>query len=231
MPEALYYRLVRTTVWADFVFLPAASRTGSSGCVSTVCAGRSSPSVRNACPTSASARHMPFPDMIPRIAGNGTPHSFGKESHRPLSPLGKGTPLPGGPVAEEFGLSRHDLARAVEDRRSHPFGRFIYPEYEETTKRRLLSTEAGYLVCALSTLMWTPFSPSCSKNVRKRSHAAEGHRRAIRNCTVSAVRRGGKREGEAMSAVNPLSAEFLYELYATALRQEPLCAVPSPAYA
>ena len=31
--------------------------------------------------------------------------------------------------------------------------------------------------------------------------------------------------GEAMSAVNPLSAEFLYELYATALRQEPLCAV------
>ena len=27
-----------------------------------------------------------------------------------------------------------------------------------------------------------------------------------------------------MSAVNPLSAEFLYELYATALRQEPLCA-------
>ena len=25
-----------------------------------------------------------------------------------------------------------------------------------------------------------------------------------------------------MSAVNPLSAEFLYELYATALRQEPL---------
>ena len=33
-----------------------------------------------------------------------------------------------------------------------------------------------------------------------------------------------------MSAVNPLSAEFLYELYATALRQEPLCC-PSPAYA
>ena len=64
---------------------------------------------------------------------------------------------------KSFGLSRHDLARAVEDRRSHPFGRFIYPEYEETTKRRLLSTEAGYLVCALSTLMWTPFSPSCSK--------------------------------------------------------------------
>ena len=37
------------------------------------------------------------------------------------------------------------------------------PEYEETTKRRQHSTEAGYLVCALSTLMWTPFSPSCSK--------------------------------------------------------------------
>ena len=30
-----------------------------------------------------------------------------------------------------------------------------------------------------------------------------------------------------MSTTNPLSAEFLYELYATALRQEALCAVLS----
>lgn len=90
-------------------------------------------------------------------------HSFGKKAIGRYLRSGKERRYREDRWLKSFGLSRHDLARAVEDRRSHPFGRFIYPEYEETTKRRLLSTEAGYLVCALSTLMWTPFSPSCSK--------------------------------------------------------------------
>ena len=106
--------------------LPAASRTGNSGCVSTACAGRSSPSVRNACPTSVSARHMPFPDMIPRIAGNGTsPTSFGKKAIGRYLRSGKERRYREDRWLKSFGLSRHDLARAVEDRRSHPFGRFI----------------------------------------------------------------------------------------------------------
>lgn len=144
--------------------LPAASRTGSSGCVSTACAGRSSPSVRNACPTSVSARHIAISgyDTAYRRKWN-VSHSFGKKAIGRYLRSGKERRYREDRWLKSFGLSRHDLARAVEDRRSHPFGRFIYPEYEETTKRRLLSTEAGYLVCALSTLMWTPFSPSCSK--------------------------------------------------------------------
>lgn len=62
---------------------------------------------------------------------------------------------------KEHGLSRNALLACIADRSEHPYHRFIYPEYEEHTKRRLLSTEAGYAVCALSTLLWTPFSPAC----------------------------------------------------------------------
>lgn len=62
-----------------------------------------------------------------------------------------------------FSLSRQGLSALVEDRSRHPFDKFIYPEYEEATKRRLLSTGAGYVVCGLSTLLWTPFSPSCRR--------------------------------------------------------------------
>ncbi len=119
-------------------------------------------------------------------------HSFGKKAIGRYLRSGKERRYREDRWLKSFGLSRHELARAVEDRRSHPFWRFIYPEYEETTKRRLLSTEAGYLVCALSTLMWTPFSPSCSK-CAKAEPCRRRHRRAIRNCSVSAARRGGKR--------------------------------------
>lgn len=62
---------------------------------------------------------------------------------------------------KEYGLSRSALLICIADRSAHPYQRFVYPEYEEHTKRRLLSTEAGYTVCALSTLLWTPFSPTC----------------------------------------------------------------------
>lgn len=62
---------------------------------------------------------------------------------------------------ELYGLSRSALIALITDQSIHPFDRFIYPEYEEGTKRRLLSSEAGYAVCAFSTLLWTPFSPCC----------------------------------------------------------------------
>lgn len=62
---------------------------------------------------------------------------------------------------KEHGLSRNVLLACIVDRSEHPYHRFIYPEYEDHTKHRLLSTEAGYTVCALSTLLWTPFSPVC----------------------------------------------------------------------
>lgn len=63
---------------------------------------------------------------------------------------------------KEYGLSRHLLCEYIEDRSEHPYFKFINPQYEEVTKRRLLSSELGYYICGISTLMWTPFSPSCT---------------------------------------------------------------------
>lgn len=63
---------------------------------------------------------------------------------------------------KDYGLDREQLQNMIEDRSVHPFYRFIYPSWEDHTKRRAVSTEAGYFICAASTLLWTPFSPVCS---------------------------------------------------------------------
>lgn len=60
-----------------------------------------------------------------------------------------------------LGLSRAGLVDIIRDRSLHPLSKFIYPEYEDTTKARKAGTEAGLYVCSVSTLMWTPFSPVC----------------------------------------------------------------------
>ena len=160
----LFTRLVRTTVWADFVFPTGGKSDRQLGmCFDGLCREVVSVSAERLsdfciCQTYAISGY----DTAYRRKWN-VSHSFGKKAIGRYLRSGKERRYREDRWLKSFGLSRHDLARAVEDRRSHPFGRFIYPEYEETTKRRLLSTEAGYLVCALSTLMWTPFSPSCSK--------------------------------------------------------------------
>lgn len=74
----------------------------------------------------------------------------------------------------DYGLDREQLQAIIEDRSIHPFYRFIYPSWEDHTKRRAVSTEAGYFICAASTLLWTPFSPVCrlcssSKECRTRT--------------------------------------------------------------
>lgn len=61
-----------------------------------------------------------------------------------------------------YGLTREGLVTKAECG-EHPLARFVFPAWEESTKRRLLSTEAGYLVCGCSTLLWAPQSPSCTK--------------------------------------------------------------------
>lgn len=73
-----------------------------------------------------------------------------------------------------YGLDRMQLLAIIEDRSVHPFYRFVYPSWEDHTKRRGVSTEAGYFICAVSTLLWTPFSPVCrscrlSEDCRKRT--------------------------------------------------------------
>lgn len=72
----------------------------------------------------------------------------------------------------EFALSREWLSDEFRDRSLHPLMKFVYPEYEEITKRRLHNTEAGFYICQVSTLLWTPFSNacrSCKNNMRCRS--------------------------------------------------------------
>jgi hypothetical protein len=60
---------------------------------------------------------------------------------------------------EQYGFSRRRLALLFSGK--HPLHRFIFPEYEEITKKRMRGTEAGFYICTLSTLLWTPFSPAC----------------------------------------------------------------------
>lgn len=62
---------------------------------------------------------------------------------------------------KKYDLSRNGLLELYRDKKDHPLSKFIYPEYEEVTKSRLLNTEAGYCICQLSTLLYTPFSPTC----------------------------------------------------------------------
>ncbi|MDR2913410.1 MAG: hypothetical protein LBV74_01010 [Tannerella sp.] len=67
-------------------------------------------------------------------------------------------------------LSRTAILEIFQDRRLHPLARFIFPEYEETTKKRLLNTEAGFCICILSTLLWTPFSGACNACLHYTNH-------------------------------------------------------------
>lgn len=90
-------------------------------------------------------------------------HSFGKKAFSRFLGDHAGCRYYENRWLKENGISRCALQASIADRSSHPFRRFIYPEYEDHTKSRLLSTDAGFAVCGLSTLLWTPFSPACQK--------------------------------------------------------------------
>lgn len=47
--------------------------------------------------------------------------------------------------------------------REHPQAKYIYMPSEEATKRRNINTEVGFLICQTSTLLWSPFSPTCQQ--------------------------------------------------------------------
>ena len=90
-------------------------------------------------------------------------HSFGKKA---LERFARNTPAHRyweDRWLERHGLSRGGLLHEVRDRSLHPLAKFLYPEYEDTTKRRRIGTEAGLYVCCLSTLLWTPLSPVCQE--------------------------------------------------------------------
>lgn len=96
-------------------------------------------------------------------------HSFGKKAISRFGGSHAGCRYYENRWLQENGVSRCVLQAAITGRSTHPFLRFIYPEYEDHTKLRLLSTDAGFAVCGLSTLLWTPFSPACRKCLQSES--------------------------------------------------------------
>ena len=61
------------------------------------------------------------------------------------------------------GLSRGSLIGLIQDRKEHPLAKYLYIRSEESTKKRQLNLNPGYLICQLSTLGWSPLSPSCKQ--------------------------------------------------------------------
>lgn len=62
---------------------------------------------------------------------------------------------------DAHGLSRPALLALIADRRKHPQEDFIYMPSEEDRKMRLHNTKAGYMMCQVSTLGWSPESQAC----------------------------------------------------------------------
>ena len=166
----LFTRLVCMTLWKDFIF-PAGGRAGRvlDACFDTL-APVSAERLADFCICQVFAISGFTADY--RFRWDVT-HSFGKRAVERYLHSDRQRRSHEDRWLKSFSLSRAGITALVEDRSRHPFERFIYPEYEETTKRRLLSTEAGYAVCGMSTLLWTPFSPSC----RHCAHAGRCRRR------------------------------------------------------
>lgn len=60
-------------------------------------------------------------------------------------------------------LDREYLVNLIIDRKEHPQAKYIYVPSEESTKKRLLNQEVGYLLCQTSTLGWSPLSATCQQ--------------------------------------------------------------------
>lgn len=58
-------------------------------------------------------------------------------------------------------LTRTYLNSLICNKSEHPQSKYIYMASEEGTKKRYVNMDAGLFICATSTLMWSPFSPTC----------------------------------------------------------------------
>lgn len=63
---------------------------------------------------------------------------------------------------DQGGLSRDKLIHLIIDRSVHPLAGYISMPAEESTKQRMHNTDAGFALCMVSTLGWSPTSPSCT---------------------------------------------------------------------
>lgn len=61
----------------------------------------------------------------------------------------------------EANLTRPYLNSLICNKKEHPQSKYIYMASEESTKRRYVNMDMGLVICAASTLMWSPFSPTC----------------------------------------------------------------------
>lgn len=69
--------------------------------------------------------------------------------------------------SEDKWLAKAQLTRtylnSLIGKQEHPQSKYIYMPSEEGTKKRGLNTDVGFIICSTSTLMWSPFSPSCQQ--------------------------------------------------------------------
>lgn len=89
-------------------------------------------------------------------------HSFGKRAFRRFAGMKREVRYYQDQWLKRNELSREMLCELIRDRSCHPQAKFIYPQYEDRTKKRMLGTLLGYYICGASTLLWTPFSPVCT---------------------------------------------------------------------
>lgn len=90
-------------------------------------------------------------------------HSFGQKATDRFSKTSKEIKYYEDKWLSSGSIHRLDLVKLISDKKDHPQHKFLYPEYEDVTKSRMLNTDAGYYICGRSTLLWTPFSPICGK--------------------------------------------------------------------
>lgn len=90
-------------------------------------------------------------------------HSFGKKARERFSRETRASRYHEDAWLKAAGISRKELLGLIKSKRKHPQARFVYPSYEDGTKARALGTQAGYYICGVSTLLWTPLSPVCRR--------------------------------------------------------------------
>lgn len=66
-------------------------------------------------------------------------------------------------------IDRVNLYELIKDRSEHPMQKYLYMESEEYTKKRLINSNAGFYLCQVQTLGWSPVSECCNMcvNVEK----------------------------------------------------------------
>lgn len=92
-----------------------------------------------------------------------TPQKFGQASIKRFATAKKGKFFYEDQWLEDAGLTRTFFYNLVTNKESHPQAKYIYVEYEEGTKKRMLNKMVGYAICQASTLGWAPKSPTCSQ--------------------------------------------------------------------